>query len=195
MTLTYPEIPLNSMSDEQIKELFENVAVCQSWQLHETNLNDNGQSGEYLEETEIGARNFLRKTSDHYSISKKLLRKSKTSLSEMMSNVGKHMVGDRTYISITVGYIPYTERPTVIINLRNSALDSNYTKALETMGQSQKALATSKEEVDALSNRLMESPNPGGMGFWNLITQIRADVTCKYDKDKQILSTICLIGS
>ncbi|MBF0445032.1 MAG: hypothetical protein HQL68_05540 [Magnetococcales bacterium] len=193
MTLSSSTNPLHTMSVEEIDNLFENVSVSQTWQWKESTFADTGQGKDYLDETEIGARNFLRNSADYHVIPKKLLRRSKTALSEIMSNVDKHLKGGRKFISITIGYIPYEDKPAIIICLKNSANERHYKRCKEAIKQSRKAIENSKEELNALSDRLMENPNPGGLGFWNLITQIRAEVACDYNAERDILRTTCLL--
>lgn len=192
MPLKHSERHMREMTEEEISSLRNSEIISQSWRKNHEDISskENGAIGTYYF-ADLGTemRDFLRKLLEYNEVSKRLIRQTQGVVSELLLNAERHM-NKPFYICFTVSY---RNDGSILVVLVNSCSTESFERTKTYVLQALDAKAAGKEKLNELADKLLEQPGKGGMGLWNMVTQLNGDFWIRFDPQKNYMSSYCII--
>lgn len=178
------------MDESSILQLYEKADFCETWTQTEEGFAADHYESDFFVDTTMAIRDHILQLAETRGLSKRQLRRTQGVLSELIMNAERHMTMP-FYASFTLACFADN---TLAFIVENSALERAYDKARVLLVRILGAVASgAKDEIDAVSDDLLNQPGKGGMGFWNITTQFQADLWVIYSPQTQRIKSYCLI--
>lgn len=180
--------PLCEMTDIELDNILQAVVFNMKWEKTEDDLvNEDMYSAFYFEELRANAVEFLNFLTEKYKLSKRQLLRARNAVYELLTNCERHMAVP-FYNSLVIAY---REDCAIVLHVENSSTEMNAKAALDCL---QEITRTAFEDLETLRDKLLQSPKIGGMGIWNIITQLKCDLWIRYDKRVNGIESFCYIS-
>lgn len=192
MPLEHSERPMREMTEEEVGSLRNTEIISQSWRKNHEDIiftERDSVTTYYFADLGTEVRDFLRKLLEYNEVSKRLIRQTQGVVSELLLNAERHM-GNPFYISFIISF---RSDGSILVVLVNSCSKESFEKAESYVIQAVDAKAAGKEKLNELADKLLEQPGKGGMGLWNMVTQLNGDFWVSFHPEKKHMTSRCII--
>src|SRR5262249_1224420 len=134
-----------------------------------------------FEEIRLESKQFLDHLSTSFTISRSQYKRALTAIIELVNNSEQNMA-QPFFLTLLIAF---AKNGDIIAAVENTAVPEDAHTALERLRQAVGHSRQSKLDPAESRYRFLDQPGDGGMGIWNIITQLKCDLWVRFDQSIQ----------